>query len=191
MAPVPVTFDCSIHSISRSAVPYDCLLAAYSRAGNYVDCYTTEIAAPVTQSEYIKAFYTTPLFKLERFALKLAVAMPSTDDDARMLADGTCDTFAAWRVEKRNENELLLADFKGRTRSWLMSRLVTNESGTRTTLYFGSAVVPVRAAASGSMTLGPAFYGLLGFHKAYSRALLFAARSTLHERTAANAGALR
>ncbi len=65
-------------------------------------------------------FYTTLLFKLERFILKWTVSKSSTDAQARQLSDGEIEQFAAWHVEGRNENEILMCDFGGRTRSWLM-----------------------------------------------------------------------
>jgi hypothetical protein len=58
-------------------------------------------------AEYIFAFYTTPLFKLERLILKLTVTKPSTDTQARQLANGSGNVFAAWHMENRKENEIL------------------------------------------------------------------------------------
>ncbi|MEX2151530.1 MAG: hypothetical protein WD793_15055 [Steroidobacteraceae bacterium] len=127
----------------------------------------TEVSRPVAQAEYVEAFYTSDVFKLERLILKLLVARPSTDQQARELATGQRGTFAAWGVEARAPDQLLLCDFQGRTRSWLMT------SGT--CLYFGSAVVPVAARGSRKTGLGFAFRALLGFHRLYSRALLNAA----------------
>ena len=50
---------------------------------------------------------------------------------------------AAWRIEGQSKSELLLADFTGRTRSWLMSTPVTGSANSPSTLfYFGSAVLP-------------------------------------------------
>jgi hypothetical protein len=73
-----------------------------------------------------------------------------------------------------------MADFQGRTRSWLMVVAAADSHGHEGTyLYFGSAVVPVLSARSGKRTLGLVFRLLLGFHKLYSRALLFAAKSRL------------
>ena len=50
-------------------------------------------------------------------------------------------------------------------------------SGTR--LLFGTAIVPVADHKTGEQRLSAGFRALLGFHKAYSRALLSAARSRL------------
>lgn len=149
-------------------------------AGAYADCYVTEVAQPVSHAEYVEAFYTTAVFKVERLLLKWLVSRPSTDLEARQLASGSRGSFAAWKVEGRGPDQLLLSDFTGRTRSWLMIAPVENSGappGTR--LYFGSAVVPVASARSGKATLGFTFRSLLGFHKLYSLVLLLAARSRL------------
>jgi hypothetical protein len=147
-----------------------------------MDCYWTEIPRQVTFSEFIFAFYTTSLFKLERSILTLMVSKPSTDQQARQLATGNLETFAAWDVESRNENELLLCDFRGRTRSWLMVVPINTANGARTRLYFGSAVVPIRNLKTGKPSLGFVFQALLGFHKVYSMLLLYSARSSIHHR---------
>lgn len=120
------------------------------------------------------AFYTTWLFRLERWILRLAVARPSTDEEARQLARGEREAFAAWSVEARAPDQLLMCDFTGRTRSWLM---VAPAAGTR--LYFGSVVVPVRDPKTGETGLGPVHGPLIGFHKLYSRLLLGAAARRL------------
>lgn len=164
-------------SAVKSELPSSALLRKYSAPGAFADCYATEIARTVSLPEYVEAFYTTPIFKLERLILKWSVSKPSTDAEARRLAQGDTDTFAAWSVEGRASDQLLLCDFQQRTRSWLMvSAMESGGPGTR--LYFGSAIVPVRSR-SGEATLGFAFNALLGFHKLYSRILLRAARSRL------------
>jgi hypothetical protein len=99
------------------------------------------------------------------------VRRPSTDEDARRLARDQAETFAAWSVEARAPDQLLLTDFQGNTRSWLMCE----PQGTGTRLYFGSAVVPTARGAK----LGLVYRALLGLHKLYSRALLRAAASRL------------
>jgi len=138
----------------------------------YTDCYVTELPGQVTFPEYIFAFYTTWLFKLERLILKFTVAKPSTDQGARQLADGSIQSFAAWDVEGRSERELLMCDFMARTRSWLM----VEAAGAGTRFYFGSAVVPVQDPETGKGSMGWLFLLLLGFHQAYSVLLLYFAR---------------
>lgn len=168
-------------SIHPCELPNGALLSKYQNGGAYADCYVTETEQHVSQAEYVNAFYTTPLFKLERLLLAWLVSKPSTDAQASQLASGTLDSFAAWSVEERCEDQLLMCDFQGRTRSWLMVVPAEGESAASTRLYFGSAVVPARAPRAGAQTpgLGLTFRLLLGFHKLYSRALLCSAKSRL------------
>jgi hypothetical protein len=164
-------------SIRPCPLPPQALLARYADAGAYTDCYSTDVARLVPHAEYVEAFYTGGLFKLERLLLSLFLSKPSTDVQARQLASGQAGNFAAWRVEDRTTNQLLMCDIGGRTRSWLMVS-ASHEPTLSTRLYFGSAVVPV-ISRSGKPGMGFLFQALLGFHKAYSRALLGSARSRL------------
>lgn len=159
-------------------LPDRALLRRYRGGGAYADCYRTDVARPVAHAEYVEAFYTTRLFKVERTLLAWFVARPSSDPEAAQLARGERGTFAAWDVEDRAVDQLLLSDFRRRTRSWLMSE----PSGAGTRLYFGSAVVPGRDRRSGEPRLGGAFHALLGLHRLYSRLLLRAAAAALARR---------
>ena len=169
-------------------VPPGTLLQKYRVDGTFADCYTTTLHGQISLARFVGAFYTTPLFKLERFVLRVA-GRASTDDDARQLAEGARDAFSAWTVEARAKDELLLCDVLGRTRSWLMVAPVPGADAV-TRLYFGSAVVPKHDPQTGKRRLGTGFRALLGFHKLYSVALLRAARRALelqnrHERIGA------
>ena len=164
--------------IQPYALPEHALLGRYAH-GAYTDCYAAEVPTSVSHAEYVEAFYTTAVFKLERLLLAWFVSKPSSDAQARQLAAGELNTFAAWGVEERSVNQLLMSDFKGRTRSWLMVAPVQSGGAATTRLYFGSAVVPIVNKASGQARLGFAFRALLGFHKLYSRVLLRAACSRL------------
>ena len=172
-------------SIEKCMVPVDSLLHNYSMNGAYADCYSTEIFGRVSLPEFIIAFYTTSLFKLERFILKLTVSKASTDDQVKQLADKEIEKFAAWTVENRRENEILLCDFLGRTRSWLMVVPGNAASGVRTRLYFGTAIVPMHISKTGGPSIGFGFQTLLGFHKIYSRLLLYFAKSNIRRRNLA------
>lgn len=169
-------------SVQPCAFPEHALLDVYRANGAYTDCYVTDIADVVSHAQFVAAFYTTRVFKLERLILKWILSKPSIDAEAVQLAAGAIDTFAAWRVEKRAHNQLLMVDFQKRTRSWLMVDTLEAEGGPRTRLYFGSAVVPMKNAETGKSTMGRVFRALLGFHKLYSRILLSAARSRLEAR---------
>ena len=158
-------------------LPTNALLSKYADAGAYTDCFATVIAQTVSHAEFVEAFYTGRLFKLERFLLRVLLSKPSTDLQVRQLAAGESNEFAAWRVEARADDQLLLRAIDGRTRSWLM--VSAAEEPGRTRLYFGSAVVPVRNASTGKSEMGFVFKALLGFHKFYSQALLSAAARRL------------
>lgn len=166
-------------SIKPCEIPDDALLKSYFKEGMYTDCYTTDIDKPVSYEAFVIAFYTTFIFKLERLILKLVVSKPSTDSQVSQFAAGMIDTFAAWDVEERSENQLLLCDFQSRTRSWLMVLPIQVSGNACTRLYFGSAVVPVQNTKTGVYSLGWIYSALLGFHKLYSVILLYAAKLRL------------
>ncbi len=167
-------------SIQICELPAEALLRRYLGGGGYADCYVTELSRPISQPEFVEAFYTTAVFKLERLLLSWLVARPSTDSQAAQLARGELASFAAWSVEAREPQQLLMSDLHGRTRSWLMSAPGSNGQATR--LFFGSAVVPVRDRHSGAPRMGRSFRALLGFHRIYSRVLLRAAVARLAQR---------
>ena len=166
-------------SVQPCELPPSALLRACQQQGAYADCFVTEVAGSVGHAAFVQAFYTTALFKVERAILGLLAGRPSSDTDARQLATGAGDTFAAWRVDGRSADQLLLADFTGRTKSWLMCAPWSGPNGeAHTLLYFGSAVVPARST-QGRREMGLAFHALLGFHRLYSRLLLGSARMCL------------
>lgn len=157
-------------------VPQDSLLHAYQDGAGFAHCYVAKVPGAVSQAAFIEAFYTSGLFKVERTLLQHLAARPATDADARRLAQGEAQHFSAWQVEGQSDCELLLADFTGRTRSWL--RALAIESPARalhTRLYFGSAVVPRRHGGTAQPGMGWPFHALLVFHRLYSRLLLQAA----------------
>ncbi len=162
-------------TVRKLELPEHALLQRYHLSGAYTDCYCIDSNKQVSQRDYVIAFYTTWLFRIERIILKWLASKPSSDDDARGLADSEQEAFAAWTTEARSENQLLMCDFRSRTRSWFMTEPV----GDGTRLYFGSAVVPTAMSSANEPELEKGFSLLLGFHKLYSRALLSAARSRL------------
>ena len=155
--------------IDETSPPANSLIHQYSLAeGHYTDAFQADAPPGVGLPELIEAFYTTAVFKAERFVLALGGAK-SSDQDARELAKGLRERFAVWTVEDRRDDEILLD--AGRTKSWLMVR-----DGQ---LWFGSIIVPV--TRRGKLTLGPVFHSLVGAHKVYSRVLLGAAARRLHQ----------
>ena len=169
----------TMNSIQLCELPQKALLGKYQKQDAYTDCYSVVVPRTISYSEYVEAFYTTPLFRVERFILATLVSRPSTDIQAKQLASGEGEAFAAWNVEGKAENQLLLCDFLGRTRSWLMTDAGEQGKSAGTRLYFGSAVVPQRNAKTGQAKYGLAFHAMLGFHRLYSRALLLSAVSRL------------
>ncbi len=162
---------CRFPMPQRTDVPPGTLIAAQSeRIGGFADTFVTRVPGQVPLSDYVAAFYTSPVFKAERLILRLA-GHPSTDDDAIAVAQGTKDRFAIWRDPIRTQTELLMQEASGATASWFMVEPGSEE----TTLYFGSHVRP-RADGSGMPFL---FKVLAGFHNVYSHALLSAAARRL------------
>jgi hypothetical protein len=165
-------------NIQPCDVPSNSFLSRYQAGAGFADCYVTEVPGAISQVAYIEAFYTSPLFRIERTLLKYFVAKPATDADARRLAAGTATSFSAWNVEGQSQSELLLADYSGRTRSWLMASPMGDAGRPSSTrLYFGSAVVPRQRTGTHKRDMGWPFHALLGFHRLYSRLLLRAASS--------------
>ena len=166
-------------SIDRCKLPEQSLLAQYRDSDAYTDCYTAEVSGNVLLSDFIRVFYSTLPFRLERRILTWAASKPSSDEDVQRLAEARTDRFAAWEVEARDDNQLLMSDYQGRTRSWLMVQPSTDSDEGSTRLFFGSAVVPIRDKQTGERRMGLAFSVLLPFHKLYSRVLLSSAKSGL------------
>lgn len=169
-------------SITAPPLPAEALLQRYrSKPGHATDCFACELPYSVTLADYVSAFYTTPLFRLERAILRLALRLPSTDAEAFAVARGSAIRFAAWDVEDRYGTQLLMHEKSGRTRSWFMVEALTD--GTR--LYFGSALVPISKTDADANPHRPpsrVFRLIHQLHFAYSRALLGAARRRVSTR---------
>ncbi|SMC13467.1 hypothetical protein ROA7745_03316 [Roseovarius aestuarii] len=134
--------------------------------------------AKVTLAEFVGTFYTTPLFKAERLVLR-CVGIRSSDHDARQLAEGASEHFAAWQMTVRTETELLMKAI-GRTSSWFGIEHVGDTTAPETRLLFGSVVAPKPSAGQGIPQMGPLFSGLLGAHRTYSKLLLMSARRRIN-----------
>ena len=171
-----------LEPVRECDLPANALSQRHRASGDYTDCFCTKIARAVSHAEFVEAFYSTWLFRLERRILARFAARPSTDSEARALALGQVDRFAAWTVEQRAPEQVLLRDFTGRTCSWLMAKAALEPGSTL--LYFGSVVTSVRDARTGRPSLGPVHGKLIGFHRMYSRMLLRAAARKLASGTA-------
>lgn len=165
------------------ALPDGAYLEAYVGGPNYTDCFACRLPRPAPLERCLLAFLTTPVFRVERVLLSLAFSSPSTNAEAEQLARGERQAFSAWRVERRDDGQILLADRTGRTRTWLMVRRVEgSDAGTaRCVLYFGSAVLPGEGGQTERRNPGLAMAVLLLFHRFYSRALLGATQRRLQD----------
>lgn len=166
-------------SVTSCSLPGHALLARYQQAGAYTDCFTTEIAETISHEQFVQAFYTTPIFKLERWLLAWGLSKPSSDIDAGLLAQAKTETFSAWQVECRSDDQLLMCDYQGKTRSWLMIEPHDDGQQTKTKLYFGSAVVSDKNRAHSQQ--GAKLNPLLWFHVFYSIILLSSAKRRLQD----------
>ncbi len=137
------------------------------------DCFAVAVDRQIGLSEFVFAFYTSPVFRIERVILRVLAGAASTDSEARRLAEGSGSSFAVWRVGERTTTQLLMCDRYERTRSWF--RVVPLDAG-KTLLQFGSAVASGGEENSTSSSRGPLFRLLLKFHVVYSRVLLGAAK---------------
>jgi hypothetical protein len=161
-------------SVYRAELPSAALLIGQARPDDYLDCFAVDLPQSLSLEGYAWAFYTSWLFKLERLILGWA-GHPSTDQQARALARGEIQAFAAWKLEAREAKQMLMRDVTGATCSWLMVEPIS--SGTR--LYFGSGVRARKRQADGSLKLPFGYRALMGLHVLYSRALLAVAAKRL------------
>lgn len=153
---------------SLVSVPENSLLDIYKQKGDFTDCYMITLPTAVSLPQFIEAFYTTRLFKLERWILATFLNYQASDEQATQLSLSNISLFSAWQVEKRLINEIILSAWQ--TRSWLCVAPQQNNTAS-TQLYFGSAVVSAQSTGK----VNPLFHLLGGFHKLYSKLLLRAA----------------
>lgn len=172
----------TVFSVEREALPDGSLLKTYhgpvhaERWGTYADCFAVTAQGNVDLAAFVYAFYTSPLFRIEGFILRMLLGASSSKAEARSLANGSCGKFAVWYVGHRTLTQLLMCDRYERTRSWFC---VGPVEGGNTRLLFGSAVAEKRNQKRAVSPPGGAFRFLLRFHILYSQMLLRAARANL------------
>ncbi|WP_298471282.1 hypothetical protein [uncultured Erythrobacter sp.] len=144
--------------VENITIPRGSLLAEFGPAEAYRDCFQCEVPGQVSLTQFIERFYCSVAFRPERIVLGL-IGKGANNSDVQELASGAADSFAAWKVIERRDDEILLQDFRGTTASWLSVK----PHDKTTTLLFGSWVgQPDRGIVK---TLMP-------FHRWYSRVLL-------------------
>lgn len=96
-------------SLSKVYYSHQYLLHKYAYVFQaYIDSYYAQLLFQISFPEYLLAFYTTPFLKLERLIL-LRIRKPSTDEEARELANGLSASFAVWTIEARAEDQILMS----------------------------------------------------------------------------------
>lgn len=150
-------------------------MAQHTGGHDYTDAFTLDLRADVALAEFIRAFYTTWLFRAEGIVLSLSGARP-VPADLEAIAIGSGGRFAAWSVMGRTPTEILLADMSGHTRSWLSIEPLQG----RTQLWFGSAVM-AKPLPDGTEGLGRFMSALIPVHRFYSKALLSSAARRLRQ----------
>jgi hypothetical protein len=169
-------------SIAREAVPDNALLKTYrggvhpERWGACGDCFSVSVHRAVNLADFVFAFYTSPIFRIERTILHGFLSVPSTDEQARAVATGAGTSFAVWYAGTRTATQLLMCDRYERTRSWFS---VAPMAGGRTLLRFGSAVAASSAGRRAAEPMSLRFRVLLRFHVWYSQILLHSAKAVI------------
>jgi hypothetical protein len=169
-------------SVAQQSVPEDALLRTYRRGDHadrwkgHADCFCVPVDRAGSLAEFVFAFYTSPVFRIERLILRALLGAKSSKAQARALADGSAAVFAVWYVGDRTATQLLMCDRYERTRSWFGVLPIADG---KTLLQFGSSVAATRNRRGGGSALGGKFRLLLGFHILYSQVLLNSAKSGL------------
>jgi hypothetical protein len=165
--------------VTASELPPESLLARLRGPECYRDAFRASVAGDVSLGELITAFFSSRVFLTERMALHL-IGRGAGHRDIAALAAGRTERFAAWEVEAREENELLMHDFLDKTCCWLAvssrredaaldAPLPVPETG-RAYIWFGTAVREFE---------GPIVSRLRDAHRWYARLLLEAAARRL------------
>ena len=165
----------SMTRITAPPLPPQSLLARIRGPECYRDAFRASVAGEVSLGELVTAFFSSRAFLAERMALHL-IGRGADHADIAALAAGRTERFAAWQMEAREENELLMHDFLDQTCCWLAvshgagGPLPEPRPGT-TDIWFGTAVREFE---------GPIVSRLRGAHRWYARKLLGAAARGLH-----------
>ncbi|WP_144392493.1 hypothetical protein [Pleionea sediminis] len=166
-------------SVLITEIPRVSLLQNYVVNNNYVDCLSIVVDGDYSCKEFVRAFYTSWFFKLERLFITFTVLKPSTDKQLEQLLKGERQKFSAWSVEKNTDDQWIMCDFLSKTRSWFMVTPLKTDTGIKTQLYFGTVIVASAKDKSGKSKLTLFFKLLLIFHKWYAARLLKAAQLNL------------
>lgn len=165
--------------ITAPPLPDDSLLARHRGPECYRDAFRVEVPGDVSLAELITVFFGSGAFLPERTALRL-IGRGAGRAEIAELADGRAKRFAAWELEAREENELLMHDFLDKTCCWLavspggeapdLAGGLPRPGAGRTYLWFGTGVRDFE---------GPIISRLREAHRWYARWLLAGAARRL------------
>ncbi len=159
----------------RTQIPPQSAFARYLEVpGAYADCYAIKVKGAAKLEGYTNAFFSTWLFRLELLVLRLFGSSNVTEQDRENLARGASDQFGLWRVETRDQDEMVLSVGDGPIRTWLRVQ-PDRDDPSATLLVFGSAVLPRHQNRDGTQRLDRITQALTPIHQAYSILLLRAA----------------
>lgn len=162
-------------TVKRIGVPEGSFLKAYEgREGCETDCFQADVPGHPDIDRFVHIFFDTWVFRIERRLLALLGEDYATSEDVAALAGRSSDTLAAWTVQDRSADEIILAFKRPRGRTWLQATQLDGSLGS-TRLRFGSALLPnidsegQTASISWGLKIG------LPLHRLYARLLLAAA----------------
>ena len=168
--------------VCASELPSTVLLQNYAGPAGYSDCYVTEVAGVVSQAAFVRAFYTTPLFRVERALLKWFASQLSTDEDIDGLASGSSNRFAAWRVGGPVRKPDSAGRLCGTYSVMAHGPRQPGPAGAKYLAVFELGRSSQVEQTHGEKSMGTGFDALLDFHKLYSRSLLRQARGRVLNR---------
>ncbi|MFT6557059.1 hypothetical protein [Sneathiella sp.] len=166
-----------LQQAEKTNIPDSSYMQVYDKTpGCQTDAFCFKVDFSVSLEHFIHAFFDSPIFRLERLLIRILTRKQAGLIQVKKLASGTEKTFAVWQVAKRSNREILMKVGTGPIRSWLAA--YPDQEG-RTSLYFGSAVLPTKGGKNGSQQVGFLFQATAWFHEFYSRLLLQSAAKNL------------
>ena len=143
----------------------------YSKSSERIDCYRIFVENSTNLESFVGCFYRGRLFRIERALISLVTGHKSSHAQLDELLSKKTKIFSAWTECQRNENQLIMCDYQGRTCSWFM--VEPHKNGTY--LYFGTVLKRTNYFPRFEWLSKPIFTLLLPVHGLYSRLLLSAA----------------
>eukprot|EP00045_Choanoeca_perplexa_P002911 m.27622 g.27622 ORF g.27622 m.27622 type:complete len:189 (-) comp11764_c0_seq1:101-667(-) len=160
----------AIRHVSRRDVPNGSFLKSMKDEGYNCDTFVLPLpnAPPADLNKYIRAFFSSPVFQLERYVLQYAAGISIEDQDIRKCGFEVGDKLGVWGVTERCDNEALALWSQGSTDGCSWWRLEHTREGDPV-LMFGSGIRTNNASKAYRLAMVPLTQG----HYLYSRILLW------------------